>query len=36
MKLYIGGCFQGKREAVIKNENIKNIIDKGVSEYDTI
>ncbi len=27
MKLYIGGCFQGKREAVIKNENIKNIIN---------
>ena len=27
MKLYIGGCFQGKREVVIKNENIKNIIN---------
>ena len=27
MKLYIGGCFQGKREAVKKNENIKNIIN---------
>ena len=27
MKLYIGGCFQGKREAVIKNEKIKNIIN---------
>lgn len=27
MKLYIGGCFQGKREAVIKKENIKNIIN---------
>ena len=27
MKLYIGGCFQGKRETVIKNENIKNIIN---------
>ena len=27
MKLYIGCCLQGKREAVIKNENIKNIIN---------
>ena len=35
MKLYIGGCFQGKREAAIKNENIKNIIyaeDAGIEE----